>query len=157
MVKQEDMISGADENTRMRWLYPPEVSFYNKNDYDQLKEMSDDEITATASNILGDNFINKEKHRTVRDYLLLDDIGNDEIPVLDILMNNYRQFMIESKTIEHKELFDASVNTFDSYGVGLVFWYVLNHTHQHLGENYDLINALTHPRFKMPYFFTYLY
>ena len=142
MVNQEDIITGAAEKTRMRWLYPPEVYFYDKPEYDLLKTMSDDEIHNMAMNILGNNFINKEKHSIIRDYLLLDGLDDDEIPLLDTLMNNYRQFMIDSKTTEHTKLLDASVNTFDTYGVGLVFWYVLNNTYKHLGENPDLINAL---------------
>ena len=33
MVNQEDIITGAAEKTRMRWLYPPEVYFYDKPEY----------------------------------------------------------------------------------------------------------------------------
>ena len=129
MTKKESIIKDATESVYMlaanyHWSFPWELVFINNNFYKYItkKSRTTNEFNTYINEI-------KDNCRYFFKSILPIDLNSDTYPMaVQKLLKQYYIMMTELKPGDYDKFLDKSIDTIDSYGVGIALLYVLNRT-----------------------------
>lgn len=145
MKKKSDIINQSKKSKYVfsvnHWSFPLETFFLNKKNYDYMVGLSNNDKTAFLNNILSDFKNDKGKDIVKSIKNLLNSVSNENDKFLnlkDVFDNYFKEYSetlflcFLNKPNNYNDFLNMCLDTFDIYGVGIGFLYVLKETHHHI-------------------------
>jgi len=131
MTSRKELIETSrnsnNRNALPHWSYPFEITYLNKREFELMCSMSDDDkklVVQILISKLNKPGINHMRHFF---YTIMPNVPAEAVVEnIEIIMNDFLDFLLEIKENNYDDFLNKSINTIDTFGVGIAFIYVLS-------------------------------
>ena len=131
MTSRQGLIESSkkskNSSANSHWSYPFEIKYLNKNRFDRLCAMSKADKINMVQSIVHSLDQDYSNHFRNFFYSIMPNAPNDaRLENIKIMLSDYLDFLLEIKENHYDDFLNKSINTIDTYGVGIAFITVLS-------------------------------
>ena len=131
MTSRQELIQSSkeskNEKANTHWSFPFEIKYLNQNNFNRLCSMSNEDKLHMVQNIVRSLDTRGNNHYRNFFYSIMPNTPNEaRLENIKIIMSDFLDFVLEIKENNYDDFLNKSINTIDTYGVGIALVIVLS-------------------------------